>query len=1106
MAMLPVTVTVELLIGSTWVDISSFVYQRNPITITGGKSASADKAAPATLTFTVNNRDGRFSPLYTGGAYYPNLKRNVQIRVSATATSSSGNYFAGYRFWGEVTRWPPLNDVSGKDVYVDVTAHGPLRRTREGGGQGSALSRYYQMLTGSYAPIAYWPCEEDPRFGGFIATDPGGSQIGTGLPNGMPMNVSAGSPAWKANNSFNGSAPIPVLNGSTWDGLTGSFNSSGDDIYDVAGSYTFVASTTTVNAKVWGGGGGGENGGSGAGGGRGGGGGEFAQNTTLAVTPGNAYTVVVGSGGSGGNYSGAGADIPGQNGRLSKMTGDAASVTGHGGLGGLAAGGGAGGTGSTAPVHHDGGGGGGGSINVGAGGSGGGGSGGTAAAGNVGNAATGNTGNTGGVAVTGGGGGGRGGDAPKNNNADGGHIPGGGGGGGAFGGSAAYAGQGGADGKVELVYTPQTTATTNVIRFVIQVPPHGGNPGNVLLRIKTSSTVLDRLDVTYAAGGKLRLQGFNSSNVQQFDSTALSWTVDGNPLMVSVELVNSGANVAWAFKTITPGSATLRNSASGTVTTAAVGNVTEVTAAPNADITKTAMGHISVQYALIDLRKVSRALHGHHAELGIDRFIRLCNEQAMANVPEFNEAKDHWGFEEGLQGWTATNAAATRSTVTLGNTPWFGPGNGTPADGSNFAASNALAAQLNEGDQFVSDKNPGVIFTVYNVGFPAFGFNRIDIRPMASVIIDSADTVTQVVNTSIDPTGTILFWPSYGAHSMLLTANGAGQPSATGPTGTSGQPVSVGDIVSVATDIYAPTGLPNAYVGIKWYTAAGAACAHAEDDSADQVIDTGDVVTLKAKFTAPATAAFFAATAGDHHTDANGTLIYVDNVRVSPRMGPQTRKALHKFMEEIEDLDQGILKEWKHAWGHGYRTRFRLINQTPVVTLNYAQGMLSPPLAPVVDQQNIRNDITVRRHKGSKRHISDDSGSGAGTPEPPKGAGRKKHLHRVVAEEDAQLAALAQHLLNLGTVTDERYPTVTVNLLRCAIPGHPLAPLMSAIASAEIGDMIQMTNLPFWFPQATAKQLVIGYTENLSPWVWDVTWNCVPESPWEIVATSTRRW
>src|SRR5882672_1805189 len=104
---------------------------------------------------TLNNRDGRFSPLYASGAYYPYLARNTQLRISVNDTSSSGNVYNGFRFWGEVPDWPPQRDLRGRDEYVQITATGPLWRIVTGGGEGSALQRYYATLTGLNAPVAY---------------------------------------------------------------------------------------------------------------------------------------------------------------------------------------------------------------------------------------------------------------------------------------------------------------------------------------------------------------------------------------------------------------------------------------------------------------------------------------------------------------------------------------------------------------------------------------------------------------------------------------------------------------------------------------------------------------------------------------------------------------------------------------------------------------------------------------------------------------------------------------------------------------------------------------------------------------------------------------
>ncbi len=92
MAMLPLGITAELLINGTWTDISQYVYQRDGVHVTGGAVNWGDTPTPATMTFTVNNRDGRFTPNNLSGAYYPYLVRNVRRRRRAgTSTPGTGS-------------------------------------------------------------------------------------------------------------------------------------------------------------------------------------------------------------------------------------------------------------------------------------------------------------------------------------------------------------------------------------------------------------------------------------------------------------------------------------------------------------------------------------------------------------------------------------------------------------------------------------------------------------------------------------------------------------------------------------------------------------------------------------------------------------------------------------------------------------------------------------------------------------------------------------------------------------------------------------------------------------------------------------------------------
>jgi len=301
--------------------------------------------------------------------------------------------------------------------------------------------------------------------------------------------------------------------------------------------------------------------------------------------------------------------------------------------------------------------------------------------------------------------------------------------------------------------------------------------------------------------------------------------------------------------------------------------------------------------------------------------------------------------------------------------------------------------------------------------------------------------------------------------------------------------------------VYAPAALGAVGGAVNWYNAAGTNIANTF--GAQVAMAAGDVTTVHVvSAKAPATAAFFSVQVIDNETVAAGKLLYVDNVRVAPRMGVQTRKEYAAFLREIKALDQGILKESKILFGLGYRTRLALINRPAAVTLDYSAGTLSPPLAPVVDDHLTATQVTVKRARGSK----------VTTAHAPQPGGPMLTTKVYAAQADAQLAALAAHLLNLGTDLSERYPTVTVIMDRASLAGNALAPLMSAVAGVEEGDRIVLSNLPFWMPSATASQLVIGYDEHISPvpWqgspAWVITWNCVPEAPWQVAAANLRRW
>lgn len=116
----------------------------------------------------------------------------------------------------EVPSWPLSRDLSGRDLYVEVDAAGILRRL--GSGQ-SPLQSTLRKAIGSIGTSlrAYWPLEEGGR----------AEQAVSAVPNGFPMRFGSPAPAFGQSTTFDGSGPLPTLNGSSPRGVVRSYASTG---------------------------------------------------------------------------------------------------------------------------------------------------------------------------------------------------------------------------------------------------------------------------------------------------------------------------------------------------------------------------------------------------------------------------------------------------------------------------------------------------------------------------------------------------------------------------------------------------------------------------------------------------------------------------------------------------------------------------------------------------------------------------------------------------------------------------------------------------------------------------------------------------------------
>ncbi|MGA5435485.1 hypothetical protein ACPCIZ_12925 [Streptomyces cellulosae] len=105
---------VELKVGDTWTDITSYVYYRDGITITRGRSGEGSQMETSRCSFTLNNRDGRFSPRNPHGPYYGQIGRNTPIRVSVDGGLAYLNCTGGTG--GRVS----TPDTSALDITGDI--------------------------------------------------------------------------------------------------------------------------------------------------------------------------------------------------------------------------------------------------------------------------------------------------------------------------------------------------------------------------------------------------------------------------------------------------------------------------------------------------------------------------------------------------------------------------------------------------------------------------------------------------------------------------------------------------------------------------------------------------------------------------------------------------------------------------------------------------------------------------------------------------------------------------------------------------------------------------------------------------------------------------
>ncbi|SET43566.1 hypothetical protein SAMN05421811_10316 [Nonomuraea wenchangensis] len=223
----------------------------------------------------------------------------------------------------------------------------------------------------------------------------------------------------------------------------------------------------------------------------------------------------------------------------------------------------------------------------------------------------------------------------------------------------------------------------------------------------------------------------------------------------------------------------------------------------------------------------------------------------------------------------------------------------------------------------------------------------------------------------------------------------------------------------------------------------------------------------------------------------------------STKLGPQTPDTFINLITEAAETDLGLLYEPRNDLGLAYRTRTSLYNQAAMVALDYEEGHLAPPLEPVDDDQSTRNDVTTTRKSGSSARYVMESGP-LSVADPPAGVGRYDEQVTVNVQSDGELLNQANWRVHLGTVDEARYPQITVDLSSPGVASD--AGLTADVVFMDLGDRLTIDNQPAWLPPNQISQLVYGCSERMATYDWEITVNCVPESPWQVAVYGTSRY
>jgi hypothetical protein len=177
---------------------------------------------------------------------------------------------------------------------------------------------------------------------------------------------------------------------------------------------------------------------------------------------------------------------------------------------------------------------------------------------------------------------------------------------------------------------PDYVDTTGVIllRYLMHIPAAGLTDGDLISQLFTAGSA-HHWEVKYVVGGFVKLQCWSKDDVLLLNTIATSDDIRDKNIMVSVLLVQNGANIDYTISTLVLG-LTFLFTVTGSLAAQTISKAKQVTFSPYGQLTDTVIGHISVRKSdngvVFDMPSQAAAWAG---ELAGNRMNRLCAEEGI---------------------------------------------------------------------------------------------------------------------------------------------------------------------------------------------------------------------------------------------------------------------------------------------------------------------------------------------------------------------------------------------------------------------------------------------------------------------------------------------